>query len=67
MLDDRNRELAEVTEADDFIVSDKLLSLMLSQISENKHLKAVFADLFDPEGSEIYVKPAVDYVAPASP
>lgn len=62
MLDDRNRELAEVTEADDFIVSDKLISLMLAQISENKHLKAVFADLFDPEGSEIYVKPAADYV-----
>lgn len=64
MLDDRNRELAEVTEADDFIVSDKLLSLMLSQISENKHLSAVFQDLFDPEGSEIYVKPAADYIAP---
>lgn len=63
MLDDRNRELAEVTEADDFIVSDKLLSLMLSQISENKHLSAVFQDLFDPEGSEIYVKPAADYIA----
>jgi voltage-gated potassium channel Kch len=67
MLDDRNRELAEVTEADDFIVSDKLISLLLAQISENKHLKAVFADLFDPEGSEIYVKPATDYVAPGKP
>jgi voltage-gated potassium channel Kch len=67
MLDDRNRELAEVTEADDFIVSDKLISLMLAQISENKHLKDVFADLFDPEGSEIYVKPAADYVAAGKP
>jgi voltage-gated potassium channel Kch len=67
MLDDRNRELAEVTKADDFIVSDKLLSLMLAQISENKHLKDVFADLFDPEGSEIYVKPAGDYVALGTP
>ncbi len=67
MLDDRNRVLAEVTKADDFIVSDKLLSLMLSQISENKHLKQVFADLFDPEGSEIYVKPASDYVSLARP
>ena len=38
MLDVRNRELAEVTKADDFIVSDKLISLMLSQVSENKHL-----------------------------
>ena len=64
MLDVRNRELAEVTQADDFIVSDKLVSLMLSQVSENKHLNAVFDDLFDPEGSEIYLKPAEDYVEP---
>ena len=62
MLDVRNRELAEVTQADDFIVSNKLTSLMLSQISESKELSAVFADLFDPEGSEIYLKPAGDYV-----
>lgn len=62
MLDVRNRELAQATRADDFIVSDKLVSLLLSQISENKQLAAVFADLFDPEGSEIYLKPAADYV-----
>ncbi|MES1244713.1 MAG: potassium transporter TrkA [Acidobacteriota bacterium] len=62
MLDVRNRELAEVTQADDFIVSNKLTSLMLSQISENKELNAVFADVFDPDGSEIYLKPAGDYV-----
>lgn len=67
MLDVRNRELAEVTRADDFIVSDQLISLMLSQVSENKHLNAVFADLFDPEGSEIYLKPAPDYVKPDMP
>lgn len=64
MLDVRNRALAEVTNADDFIVSERLVSLMLSQVSENKELNAVFGDLFDPEGSEIYVKPAADYVAP---
>jgi voltage-gated potassium channel Kch len=62
MLDVRNRELAEVTQADDFIVSNKLTSLMLSQISENKELNAVFADIFDPDGSEIYLKPAGNYV-----
>ncbi len=62
MLDVRNRELAEVTQADDFIVSNKLTSLMLSQISENKELNAVFTDVFDPDGSEIYLKPAGNYV-----
>jgi voltage-gated potassium channel Kch len=67
MLDVRNRELAEVTRADDFIVSDMLSSLMLSQISENKELMAVFTDLFDPEGSELYLKPASTYVQPGRP
>lgn len=64
MLDIRNRELAQVTRADDFVVSDKLISLMFSQISENKELAPVFQDLFDPDGSEIYFKPADDYVQP---
>ena len=67
MLDVRNRELAEVTHADDFIVSNRLTSLMLSQVSENKDLNAVFADLFDPEGSEIYLKRVGDYVELGQP
>jgi hypothetical protein len=67
MLDIRNRNLAEVTRADDFIVSDKLVSLMLAQISENKLLGPVFADIFDPEGSEIYIKPAANYVKVGEP
>jgi voltage-gated potassium channel Kch len=64
ILDIRNKELAEVTKADDFIISNKLVSLMLSQLSENKELKAVFDDLFDAEGSEIYLKPVNDYIKP---
>lgn len=62
MLDVRNRTLAEVTRADDFIVSDQLVSLVLAQVSENEHLNAVFDDLFDPAGSEIYLKPVENYV-----
>jgi voltage-gated potassium channel Kch len=62
MLDVKNRQLAEVTKADDFIVSDRLVSLMLSQLSEEKELYPVFLDLFDPEGAEIYLKPVSDYV-----
>lgn len=62
MLDLRNRDLAEVTKADDFIVSDKLISLLMSQVSENKYLMSVFEDLFDADGSEIYLKPISDYI-----
>jgi len=64
MLDDRNRELAEVTKADDFIVSDKLISLMLSQVSENQQLTEVFDTLFSSRGSEIYLRPAERYIRP---
>lgn len=67
MLDIRNRDLAEVTKADDFIVSDKLISLMMSQVSENKSLMDVFNDLMDAEGSEIYLKPISDYIIPGQP
>lgn len=62
MLDDRNRELAEITHTDDFIVSVKLDSLLLSQISENKELKTVFELLFSAGGPAIYIKPAEYYV-----
>jgi ion channel POLLUX/CASTOR len=67
MLDDRNRELAEIARADDFIVSDRLVSLTMCQVSENKDYAAVFADLIDPEGSELYLKPADEYVEPGAP
>jgi voltage-gated potassium channel Kch len=67
MLDDRNRELAEIARADDFIVSDRLVSLMMCQVSENKEYAAVFEELIDPEGSELYLKPADEYVRPGVP
>ncbi len=62
MRDLRNRNLAEISGADDYIVSDQILSLLLTQISENKDLSALFWNLFDPEGSEIYLKPVQRYV-----
>jgi len=63
MTDVRNRELAEVTRADDFVVSNKLVSLMLAQASENEYLSAIFDDLLDEKGSEIYMRAVGDYVA----
>ncbi len=62
MLDDRNRALAQVAHVDDVIVSDEILSLILSQLSENARLEAVFQDLLDADGSEIYLRPAEHYV-----
>jgi len=62
MMDLRNRTLAQVARADDFIVSDKLVSLMISQLAENKALDQVIGNLFNAEGSEIYIRPIQDYI-----
>jgi voltage-gated potassium channel Kch len=64
MLDEGNRELAQVTKVDDVIVSDQIVSLMLAQISENEHLADVFDELFSAEGSEVYLREADAYVTP---
>jgi hypothetical protein len=63
MMDSRNTDLARAARADDFIVSDRVVSLILSHISENKMMGSVFASLFDPAGSEIYLRDADFYVA----
>lgn len=62
MVDERSRELARVTQVDDVIVSENVISLLFSQISQNRHLADVFTQLFSPEGSEIYLKPVDLYV-----
>jgi voltage-gated potassium channel Kch len=62
IMDLRNRELASVTKADDFVVSDKLIAQMLSQVCETKELVNVFDDMFDANGSEIYLKPITNYI-----
>ena len=67
MIDVRNRALAEVAKADDFIVSDELTGLLLTQISENGELLDVFNELFQADGSEIYLKPVKNYVALDTP
>jgi hypothetical protein len=67
MQDIKNRALAEVAQVNDFIVSNRLLSMLIAQISENKMLNLVFADLFDAEGSEIYLKKALRYIDISGP
>ncbi|QES51370.1 NAD-binding lipoprotein [Streptomyces venezuelae] len=62
MSDDGNRLLAPAREGADFIVSGRLISLLMTQISESRHLADVFEELFRAEGNELYLKPAADYV-----
>jgi Trk K+ transport system NAD-binding subunit len=61
MHDVRNRELADAAQADDFIVSSQLDSMLMTQISEDPRLADVFEDLFDADGAEIYLKDVNEY------
>lgn len=67
MHDENNRALAEVTEADDIVISDTVIGLLLAQLAENPHLADVFAYLFDSAGSEVYPRPAENYVSTGVP
>jgi Trk K+ transport system NAD-binding subunit len=67
ILDVRNRDLAEVTSADDVVISEQLVALAMTQIAENKDVIPIFVDFLSPAGNEIYLKPAGDYVAPGLP
>lgn len=64
MLDDRNRVLASVADVDDVVVSGEIVSLLVTQLSEDGRLEQVFGELLGAEGSEIYLRPAEWYVQP---
>ena len=67
IMDVRNRDLAEVTSADDVIIGERLVALAMAQIAENKDALQVFVEFLTPGGPEIYLKPAQDYVTPGRP
>ncbi|MER5555543.1 NAD-binding lipoprotein [Streptomyces sp. NPDC002793] len=62
MTDDRNRAIAPVGPGADFVVSGKLVGLLMSQISQNWHLAELFEELLAPGGSTIQLEPAGHYV-----
>lgn len=62
MADNKNRQLAVVADADDFIIGDNLISLLLTQLSESEMLKGVFDCLFNAQGAEIYLNHAGEYI-----
>ena len=64
LIDDRNRALAPISPGADVIISGKLIGLLMAQISQNRHLAAVFEELFSAEGHGVHLRPASDYVRP---
>src|SRR5690606_13522431 len=63
VLNSENQELVARAGVHDFIISNRFISMLLAQISEDVHIKMVYDDLFQEDGSEIYLKPAVYYFA----
>ena len=67
MLLAKNKELAAVTEPDDFIISRQFSALMMAQISQDKDMAPLFDTLLSSEGFEIYIKPAHWYIPIGEP
>jgi hypothetical protein len=58
ILDSANRDLVSHAGVDDFIISNRMVSMLFAQMSEEPEIEGVYENLFKEEGSEIYVKPA---------
>ena len=56
MLDAENQSLLNHTGVNEFIISNRFVSMLLAQISEDRDIKSVYDDLFEEDGSEIYLK-----------
>lgn len=61
VLNSENQEIITQTNVDDFIISNKLITMILAQLSEEALMKTFYDDIFSEDGSEIYVKPATLY------
>jgi hypothetical protein len=62
VIDMHDSELTAVNGVDDVVVSDDVLSLLLTQVAENRHLADIFELLLQADGPETYMRPADRYV-----
>lgn len=58
-----NQKLASQARVDDFVIGSNFASLILAQISENPKIMPLIDDFLDEDGSEMYMKPASNYVS----
>jgi len=63
--DPATKELVAVARLSDFVMSSAIVSKYLVQVAEQQGLAAVWADLMDAHGNEIYLKDVRHYVGPA--
>ena len=63
----KNQALASVARVNDFVIGTNIASLILTQVSQNRSLNALFDELLTDEGSEIYIRPARLFVETGVP
>lgn len=63
MLDIQNKELAETSKVDDFIVSDQLVSSVIAQYAATPSIRNVFNSLLDLNDMNIGIHSLKDYIA----
>jgi hypothetical protein len=61
VLDSQNHPLVARAGVKDVVISNRLVSMIMAQISESRAIKRVYDDIFQEDGSEIYLKPASLY------
>ena len=57
VLNSENQDIIMQTDVNDSIISNKLITLILAQLSENPLILKFYEDIFSEDGSEIYLKP----------
>ncbi|MCQ2979104.1 MAG: hypothetical protein MJ245_04830 [Clostridia bacterium] len=57
-----NEVIAQNSSVDDFIISDSIVSNMLTQILKDEYLYEIFEDILDVDGAEIYLEPFKNYI-----
>ncbi|MDO8730994.1 MAG: hypothetical protein Q7L55_00225 [Actinomycetota bacterium] len=62
LMDPNDVELGGDSDNNDFIVSQRLIGLLMAQLSESPHLRDVFSDLFDSDGSVVVMHPVERYL-----
>lgn len=57
ILNSSNQQLMIQTAVDDFLISNRMITMILAQLSEQPKIRKFYDDIFQEDGSEIYVKP----------
>jgi len=60
--DGSKKNLIDIEEDNEFIVSDVLSSLLMTQLADNPKLKIIFDELFSVEGAVIHIHPISEYL-----